>query len=59
MVFLIVAESEPKKVMLVKADNREHLEQRLHLLEGEEISGSFTTAQIHSLNDGSFGVITG
>lgn len=58
MVFLIAAGEVKGKVMLVRAENREEVEERLKLKEGESILGALTSNEVETLHTSCFTVIT-
>jgi len=58
MVFVIVNTKIRTKVMLVKAENRDEVLERLNLKETEFIAASFTDMDIAVLNSSLFTVIS-
>ncbi|GAI49798.1 unnamed protein product, partial [marine sediment metagenome] len=46
------------KLLLVKADDKEVAEERVKLKETERLVGSFTTAEISTLESSSFAIIS-
>lgn len=59
MVYIIVKGEVKGKVLLVKAESKEEIEQRLNLAEDEEIAATFTTSEMQALESSSFCIIAG
>lgn len=58
MVYIIADKERPSKVLLVKAETREALDERIKLKDGEKVIGSLTTSEIRTLDSPSFGVVS-
>jgi len=58
MVYLIVDEDNPGKVMLVKADSEEQVRSRMNLKSTEKVAGMLTDSELHVLDTAGFTVIS-
>jgi len=58
MLYVIVEGENVKRVMLVKGENKEEIESRINLKEGEVLVGTFITSELAALESSSFAVVS-
>lgn len=59
MLYVIIDKEDKVKVLLVKARDRDEIDERLKLSPSQEVAGSFTTSEVQALDSSSFVIISG